>query len=158
MIELRRLTSEEWPGLYPIVLAGEPFAETFVPTLSHFKAAMADCEAFGLFDGGILFGVASFSNFVPLMDVCLHAVVDPAHRGRWISRSIFRDLFRYPFEELKLPRVSSYAMPDMTPKAGDALLRTGFKLEGRKRKAALFPDGYHDLLMFGMLREECRWI
>lgn len=111
-----------------------------------------------MFDGDTLAGAATFSNFVPFMDICLHVAVDRQYRGLWASRGVLRTLCEYAFVGLDLPRVSSYAVQELTPHAAHALQRVGFNLEGVKRHAARYPDGYHDLMIFGMLREECRWI
>ena len=158
MIRLEKLQREHWPELYEIVLRNEPFAGDLVPTFSHFKAALAGYEGFAMFDGETLAGAITFSNFVPLVDICLNVVVDARVRSRWATRSVLGGFCKYVFVDLDLPRMSSYAVQELTPEAANALCKGGFKIEGVKRRAARFPDGYHDLLIFGMLREECRWI
>jgi hypothetical protein len=74
--------------------------------------------------------------------------------GRCATREFLFRSFAYPFLQLDLPRVTC-----IVDEGNDESVRLaehlGFKLEGRLRRAA--PDGRDDL-MFGMLREECRWI
>jgi RimJ/RimL family protein N-acetyltransferase len=72
---------------------------------------------------------------------------------KWQSRRYLRDLFRYPFEQLGCIRVTTYA-PAANSKAVSLNERIGFVREGVLRRA--HQGG--DLVVFGMLRDECRWI
>lgn len=75
------------------------------------------------------------------------------HR-RWATREYLFRSFAYPFLQLDLPRVTCKldASNDDSRCLAEHL---GFKSEGRLRRAA--PQG-RDELVFGMLRDECRWI
>lgn len=72
---------------------------------------------------------------------------------RWLTRSVIESVFKYPFIQLKCDRLTS-----MTPKSNihtrDFLVGLGFKEEGNIRRGFLRDD----CIVYGMLREECRWI
>lgn len=73
---------------------------------------------------------------------------------RWASRTVLRGLFAYPFLELGCARVT--ACTSKHNKSARTLLeKVGFELEGKQRKGHL---GMHDLLYYGMLKKECKWI
>lgn len=73
---------------------------------------------------------------------------------RWCSRSVLRGLFWYPFEQMGLHRVT--AVTEHTFQSTRAFLdRIGFRDEGIMRRA--YRNG-NDAVIYGMLREECRWI
>lgn len=76
-------------------------------------------------------------------------------RGRyWATRRFFRACFKYLFKQLGLRRVTG--LVDASNLAARALNeRLGFKQEGVLRKRA--PGG-GDMIVYGMLREECRWL
>ena len=68
--------------------------------------------------------------------------------------SVLRQLFRYPFVQKDYARLTAYT--DSENVKMQRLLRgVGFKLEGRLRKGL---DGKKDLLVFGLLKEECRFL
>lgn len=153
-----RLTDDLVPGLYEVAKAEEPFAAEMAPTLAHFRAGMGGLEGFALLDGDAVVGAVTFTAHVPLVDVLIHAVVSRRVKARWLTREILGVVFRHIFEELELPRVSAYALPGLTADAEWLLIRMGFHVEGVKACAALMPDGYHDVVLFGMLRSQCPWI
>ena len=154
-----RLTDEHVPAFYRLAKDEEPFAEQMAPTLAHFRAGMGGLEGFALMNGERdLVGAVTFTAHVPLVDVLIHAVVAKSVKARWLNREILGVVFRHIFEELELPRVSAYALPGLTADAEWLLLKMGFRLEGVKEAAALLPDGYHDVMLFGMLRSRCPWI
>ena len=153
-----RLTDEHLPGFYAVAKAEEPFAEDMAPTLAHFRAGMGALEGFALLDGETVVGGITFTSHVPLVDVLIHAVVSKRLKGRWLTREILGTVFGYCFTDLELPRVSAYALPGLTADAEWLLLKMGFRLEGVKECAALLPDGYHDVLLFGMLKGRCPWL
>ena len=161
MLQAIPLTDAHLPGFYEVAKREEPFAAEMAPTLNHFRATIAGTgglDGFALVDGERVIGGITFTGLVPLVDVLIHAVVDRRVKGRWLSRGVLETVFRYVFEDLKLPRVSAYALPGLTPDAEWLLVKMGFHLEGVKACAALLPDGYHDVLLFGMLKDQCPWI
>ncbi len=72
----------------------------------------------------------------------------------WCKRAILAVLFWYPFEQMGLPRVTA-----VTEHANESVRafvrRLGFREEGMMRRA--YRNG-NDAVIYGMLREECRWI
>jgi len=74
--------------------------------------------------------------------------------SRWATRETLRVLCTYPFLELGVKRVTA-PVKKGNWKARDLVLRMGFVLEGELRD--YHDDGESDLI-FGMLRDECRWI
>lgn len=81
-------------------------------------------------------------------DIEMHVVAKPG--SRWMTSDFARCVFRYPFIQLNMRRVSASA----ALKPFRRILKVlGFREEGIKRQAV---DG-QDVAMFGMLREECRY-
>lgn len=73
---------------------------------------------------------------------------------RWANRDILRGLFAYPFLELGCARVTACTQK-ANRSARKLLEQAGFELEGKQRKGHL---GMHDLLYYGMLKNECKWL
>lgn len=72
---------------------------------------------------------------------------------RWATKRSLRAIFGYPFRALNLRRVT-FVVRDDNHKSRGLVLRLGASFEGRVRKAF---DGDVDGIVFGMLKEECRW-
>jgi RimJ/RimL family protein N-acetyltransferase len=73
---------------------------------------------------------------------------------RWCTSRILRGLFSYPFEQLGCHRVT--CVTEHTNESVRAFLaRLGFREEGVMRRSYLNGN---DAVIYGMLREECRWI
>ena len=157
-MQVKPLGSDEYPDLYSIILDTEPFATDSMPTFSHFKAAMAKVEGFALYDEGQMIGAATFNNLMPLVDVFLGFSIARDYWGRWASRDVLRTLGQFAFKDLSLPRISSITIKGLAPQSDAALVKAGFRIEGVKENAACLPDGYHDVVLYGILRERCRWI
>jgi RimJ/RimL family protein N-acetyltransferase len=100
-------------------------------------------------DGDLIGGVV-LSHYTPGIDIYLACAGD---RG-WLGRDIIRVAFEFPFLSLGVPRVTALGAVS-SRKSSALLLGLGFQVEGRMRRAA--PGG-DDLMVYGMLREECRWI
>lgn len=101
-------------------------------------------------DGQILAGVVydMFRGY----DVQMHiaAVKD----RKWLTKTFLRECFRYPFVQLGVKRVTGLVAASNTDaRRFDEHL--GFVLEGRVRHGIADGD---DLLIYGMLKDECRWI
>jgi RimJ/RimL family protein N-acetyltransferase len=157
MIEMVPLEKQHYAGLYEIALRTEPFAADFMPTVFHFNSLMKEGEGWALKDGENLIGAITLSGLIPLLDVFIHVFVEKQYHGKWMSRKIGKIVGRHVFNNLSLPRMSSFAVKDVTPEAEIFLVELGFRLEGIKEKAAKMPDGYHDLILYGVLKERWRW-
>jgi|SRR5579859_457835 len=72
---------------------------------------------------------------------------------RWATRETLYALFAYPFLQLKVKRLTAYTGKSMAS-VRRFLERLGFVLEGTIREG--FADD--DCVIYGMLRNECRWI
>jgi hypothetical protein len=73
---------------------------------------------------------------------------------RWLCKAFLGEGFRYPFEQLGCRRVTGL-VPGKNKAAQSFDEHLGFTQEGCARK--ILPDG-DDLIIYGMLREECRFL
>lgn len=94
------------------------------------------------------YGVAGFERWTG-DDVEVHY---SGERG-FLSRRFLRALARYAFDQLGCRRITG-RIPVFRPEAVKLGLRLGFRHEGTLRCAF---DGA-DILILGMLKEECRWL
>lgn len=97
-------------------------------------------------------GVVVYSDFSPNVP---DLKMDCAGEGAWLSREALRVFFAYPFIELGCVRVTAIAAKK-NKRSRKFLTRIGFIQEGVARKAA--PGGKDNAIIYGMLRDECRWI
>jgi RimJ/RimL family protein N-acetyltransferase len=73
---------------------------------------------------------------------------------KWCTRGVLRGIFWYPFCQLNMGRLT--AITESTNQPVRAFLcHLGFREEGTMRRA--FRAGA-DAVIYGMLREECRWL
>lgn len=86
------------------------------------------------------------------INIDMHIAAEPG--ATWFVPFFVGEAFRYPFEQLNVRRVTAKTPANNAAsiKFGRAL---GFRPEGRIRQA--LPGGV-DLCIFGMLRDECRWL
>jgi len=77
----------------------------------------------------------------------------PEHHGQGYGSDAAPRMVRYAFEDRNLRRLSARA--GSFNEASVALLESlGFEHEGTLREAAWFRGDYHDMLWYGLLREE----
>lgn len=74
--------------------------------------------------------------------------------ARWATEENIRRAFTYAFVDLKRERVTGET-PVSNTQARKYNEHLGFIQEGVKRAAA---DNGEDVIVYGMLRDECRWI
>ena len=72
----------------------------------------------------------------------------------WLSKEFLFRVFAYPFLQLECNRVTGLVRVD-NPKAQKLDEHLGFIREGVMRRGA--TDGT-DYIIYGMLKEECRWL
>lgn len=124
--------------------AKERFPATY-PEHEKFTALISE------FDGDIR-GVVFYTDFQPTNSIDLHIA---AVAGRkWLTWPFLRAAFGYPFEQLALRRVTG-RIAASNHRANSFVERLGFQREG------LVRQGWHtgdDLVIWGMLRSECRFL
>jgi len=85
-------------------------------------------------------------------DCQIHVASDGSRN--WLSRQYLQMVFAYPFRQLGLRRLTSLVSVNNAASLSFCQ-QCGFIREGQLRKAA---ESGEDLVLFGMLREECRWL
>lgn len=109
-----------------------------------------DVKAMGWKVNGVIRAVVLWDGFSEC-DCNIHVASDG--NPHWLRRPFLTAAFMHPFVQWKLKRVTG-----LVPAKNTAALRfdlhLGFVKEGYLRKA--LPDD--DLILLGMLREECRFI
>lgn len=109
-----------------------------------------DAPSIGLLENGRIVGGVVYTMYTGngiMMNVA------GGYKG-WINRAFLRAAFAYPFKQLGCTRVSGLVRADNYA-AQQFDERLGFKREGLVRRG---DDDGTDLIMYGMLREECKWI
>jgi [ribosomal protein S5]-alanine N-acetyltransferase len=74
-------------------------------------------------------------------------------RGRGLGREVTRLVLSWAFGELGVHRVELEVLA-FNRRAINCYLACGFRQEGVRREAALYPDGWNDLILMGLLRSE----
>ena len=74
-------------------------------------------------------------------------------RGRGLGREVTRLVLAWAFGVLGAHRVQLEVLPGNS-RAINCYLACGFRREGVRREAELYPDGWQDFVMMGILRSE----
>lgn len=156
MTTWEKLSHKHIPELYRVACVSEPYIPK--TNIIEFESIMSMRDGFVFIMNGRLIGATTFSDFIPDVDAVMHIFIDPIVHKRWINRELLRVTFDFPFNVLKLPRVSGFNIPGITDVAAHFQERLGFIVEGVKRKACRHNGELYDVILVGMLREECRWI
>lgn len=109
----------------------------------------SDAPSIGMLENGKIVGGVVYTMYT---GTGIMMNVAGGYKG-WINREFLRVAFSYPFKQLGCTRVSGLVRVD-NPVAQDFDERLGFKREGLIRKG---DDDGTDLVLMGMLREECKW-
>jgi len=147
----------DYKTLHQIVLEVEPYSTKDMDIIA-FISIMEAREGWTVFDDDEIIGCISLSDFIPRLNCVLHTFIKPDYHGKWLNDELCTIVFGHIFNTLGCRRVSGFCIPGESDRAGKALEHIGFKQEGLHRKSALTDNGYRDLKIFGMLREECRWL
>lgn len=110
-----------------------------------------DAKTIGIKDESGIRGVVVFDSFTTT-GCWVHVASDGSKR--WITRELIIRVFAYPFIQLGYPRINSFASVN-NHDAVNFNEAFGWKREGLLRQAG--EDG-EDLILFGMLRSECRYL
>jgi ribosomal-protein-alanine N-acetyltransferase len=74
-------------------------------------------------------------------------------RGRGLGREVTRLVLAWAFEVVGVHRVELQVLANNS-RAINCYLACGFRHEGVRREAELYPDGWKDFIMMGILRSE----
>ena len=80
-------------------------------------------------------------------------MVRPGLRGRGLGREVTRLVLSWAFEVLGAHRVQLEVLAG-NRRAINCYLACGFRREGVRREAELYPDGWKDIVMMGVLCSE----
>lgn len=155
-MKFEKLNIRHYPALWKLFIEVEGNGQEITP--KDFVEELETREGWVLLDNENIVGCISLSDYQPNSDVTIHATVRPQYHGKWANRKLLKDIANKVFNELSLPRVSSYSIYGITGHIATLLKRIGFRYEGTKRKAFWFHTEYKDLALYGMLREECKWV
>lgn len=109
------------------------------------------CHTISLWDDTEILAAVVYESFDRVSITCHIAGV---HGSRWMTKQYLWTIFNYPFEQLKVARIN-VCVADSNAASKALVEHMGFQKEGQIRKGA--PDG-GDLIVYGMLREECRFL
>lgn len=115
----------------------------------HAENGFEKYVAIGIEEGGELIAGCVYNDY---RGHAMHVSI-ASSTPRWANKKTLRAFFGYPFEQLQVGRLTAYTGKSMTGVRG-FLERLGFVQEGELRKG--FADD--DCVIYGMLRDECRWI
>jgi RimJ/RimL family protein N-acetyltransferase len=110
-----------------------------------------NCAAIGLEEDGQLIAGVVFQNHCG-PNVLMHVASDGSRR--WMTPAYLCACFRYPFESLKVRRITGLVRVDnVAAQKFDEHL--GFVREGLMRQAA--SDGT-DMIVYGLLKKDCKYL
>lgn len=132
-----------------IVLHANRGLDWALERIPKMKAWMGEAKSLAAMVGERILGVVVFDAFTDF-ECCMHIVIEDRH---CVNKRILRAVFAYPFEQLKLRRVTGL-VPESNIAALAFDLRLGFVQEGRKKWAL----GNEDEIILGMTAERCRWL
>ena len=116
-----------------------------------FEYGSTPYECIGLANSlGFLIAGVLFENYTH-PDIHIHSVV---LNKQALSREFIGEVFRYAFKQLECERITA-PVPARNAAARAFDEHLGFVHEGTMRRK--LPNG-DDLIIYGMLREECRWL
>jgi RimJ/RimL family protein N-acetyltransferase len=118
---------------------------------AHMRAFDNPLSALGVIRNGQLVGGIVFHTYYPGINIEISIYMNSA---KWATPRTLARLYSYPFLQLNVPRIT--AVTSRKNKRTRRFLEgVGWKLEGTIRKAF---DGKYDAMIYGQLREECKWL
>jgi RimJ/RimL family protein N-acetyltransferase len=88
-------------------------------------------------------------------NIFAHIAAEP--NSYWATRRTLDAIFRYPFITCGCERITVTVAKNNLP-SRELAKRMGFTLEGNVRHGYKYGDKFQDLLCYGMLKDECRWL
>lgn len=149
---IRPMERKDYIEIYKLSNSIEPYKE--YNYFDQFCQILDKRRGFTIWSENKLIGLLSYSDYFPGITVTIHFLQKPGV----LNKSIVKKAFKFPFNDLLVPRLISYSIIDITDNAGHFLKRLGFRLEGTLKEAARMPNGIKDVEIYGMLKRECKWL
>jgi ribosomal-protein-serine acetyltransferase len=109
---------------------------------------------FTLVHGGVAVGTTGLHGVdVLTLSAMLGYWIATSSAGRGLMTEAGARVVRFAFEDLRLHRIGLYAAPDNVPSVRVAE-KLGFRREGLLRDGNRGVHGWHDVYVFGLLRDE----
>lgn len=124
-------------------------ADWVVAHIPHVNGSFKSCAALGVVSDGELIGGVVYHEY-RINDIQISLA---ATDKRWLTKALMRSFFLYPFEQLKCERVTSF-IPSRNATTRRFCEKIGFTQEGNIRRGFVGDD----CIVYGMLRDECKWI
>lgn len=119
--------------------------------IPHAVNGFGPCVAVGMAIDDMLIAGVVYHEYRPAYKSVQMSIA--AVSPKWATKGNLRAIFAYPFLDLKVNRATAIT-PKRNRRARHLIEGTGFKLEGCARRGFLSDDA----VIYGMLRDECRWI
>lgn len=136
-----------------MIIIAEPrerIAHWLADRVPHFVVGSTPYTAVALAkESGPIVAAVVYDDFTRI-NVDAHIAIDRPG----MTRRFLGEIFRYPFLQLRVVRLTAKVAASNAA-SRRLCARLGFVNEGCCRQA--FPDG-DDLIIFGMLKSECRWL
>lgn len=149
---LTKLSPIHYKDLFEVTKVTDSWAKR---TYEEFCTEFSQYGGWVVIDKDTAIGYIILSGHIPYFDVAVHCSVLPKYHSKWVTRKIYKTVFNHIFNELKLPRCSSWSFDGYSNPT--FLERLGFKKEGVRRSGYIIKDEWVDVQMYGMLPNERRW-
>jgi len=132
------------------IVINDPRASDWVKEkIPKVQSWMGEHKSLAALEEGEIIGAVVYDAFTPY-DCCIHVRLDKS--GCKVP-GVLKQVFGYPFEQLGLTRITGLVAKS-NAKGMELCTWLGFTFEGVKEKAL----GDEDEVIFGMTRENCKWV
>jgi RimJ/RimL family protein N-acetyltransferase len=152
-MKLEQLEHKHFKELFEVIKLSEPIYDLDRNTSDRL---FSQREGFVLINNNDkVIGHITLDNYTPRLDIMVHCGVIPEYQKRWLTKSIYRQVFDKVFIDLECVRASGYAIEGLNDLSFHE--RLGFRLEGISKMAFRHFDKYYNVRSYGMMNHERRW-
>ncbi|MCU6713195.1 GNAT family N-acetyltransferase [Paenibacillus sp. J5C_2022] len=168
-IRLRAIEYEDWEGHYYNQFDSHArrlleCAVELPPTITEAKNFVEKCSEFSSGNGRLMFTIEKL-NGENIGGINLNSIderngtfsigiqIDRDHRGKGYGTKAIRILLRYAFFERRLNKFNDFVLQGNDASA-TMMKKLGCVQEGIRRKVIYTNGDYHDLILFGLTKDE----
>lgn len=154
-VDIRPVAIEDYENLYDLVALVEDYKG--FQFFDQFCQGMNNRVGFTYWVDNKLIGLVSFSDYYASLSVVIHCDFHPNYIEA-MNRKVICQVFRYAFNNLKVNRITTYIVKGITDKLAKFIKGLGFKKEGKLEEAVELNNKFYDLIVYGMIRKNCKWL